>query len=195
MFPDGQLILAFFQGLTEIPPLEWAHAIRFFKGHQLKKGEKWFTQGEMFPYVGALTKGIVYSYYEDTEGQIGVKRFVTPGLPVAPYPSIVTETPSNYSLRALEDSSLFYIHYSDFKKLMARHICWERAGRLTLEKEVMSREQKEYELFMLSPEERYKAFFSQYSGIIDKIPQYLIASYIGITPEALSRIRSRLDLK
>lgn len=184
-------VQAYFETLTSIPVLEWLHIARLFKFRRIKKGEYYVRQGEKCPYMGIIIQGLMYSYYETLQGDIGVKRFLLPGNPVAAFPEVIFDQPSKYSSKALEDTVIAYLEYQELVKAADRHPCWDRIMRKSLEKEVATREQKEYLIFMLSAQERYESFLETHRKIVESVPQYLIASYIGVTPEALSRIRTK----
>lgn len=177
--------------LIELPDQEWRHAENLFKFKTIKKGEIYCSQGVRFPYIGFLAKGLIYSYYETEVGDVSVKRFLLPGDPVSAYPEIIFDLPASYSSRALEESLIVHMDYLDFMALTERHHCWDRFIRKSLELEIFKREKREYSLFMLSATQRYEEFVKSGGDLVSRIPQYLIASALGISPEALSRIRAR----
>jgi CRP-like cAMP-binding protein len=73
-----------------------------------------------------------------------------------------------------------------------RHACWERLGRKNAEQLVLIKEAREKELLLDSLEVRYQRFLQEFPGLADRIPQYHIASYLGVTDVALSRIRKKI---
>lgn len=184
-------IKKYFKSLANVPDEELNHLDQILKIHHLKKGDYYCRQAEFFTNIGFVVKGLMYSFYESAAGDIGVKRFLTVGDPVAAYPEVVFNLPASYSSKALEDSCIVHMDYKDFVKLSERHPCWDRIVRKSLEVEVLQREKREYSLFMLSAAERYEHFLKSNSALAQKVPQYLIASALGMTPEALSRIRSK----
>ncbi|MNI08038.1 hypothetical protein D3C73_610620 [compost metagenome] len=111
---------------------------------------------------------------------------------ITSYSSLLQNAPSFFAIQALMDSQLIVIPYSDFQSLFARHICWERLGRIIVEQLFVKKETRERELLLLSAEARYLLFLEKYGQVVKHIPQYHIASYLGITPVALSRIRKKL---
>jgi CRP-like cAMP-binding protein len=190
---EGELraLKEFFESCAVIPPREWLRAVRFVRLSRLKKGDLFFRQGEFCDKIGFVVRGLGYVFFQDEDGRQGTRRFIVAGMPVSPYPAVVTREPANDSLEALEDMVIVWMTYTAFEELMERHPCWDRIMRKSLEREIMEREVKEYELFMLSASERYERFCRHYHGLVSRVPQYLIASYIGVTPVALSRIRNR----
>ncbi|QTH42550.1 Crp/Fnr family transcriptional regulator [Cohnella sp. LGH] len=111
---------------------------------------------------------------------------------IASYGSLLAGVPSRISIQALADSLLLTIRYSDFRSLYDRQLCWERLGRLLIERLYVKKELREREFLALSAEARYLKFLERYGHLETAIPQYHIASYLGITPVALSRIRKKL---
>ena len=77
-------------------------------------------------------------------------------------------------------------------KLYERHACWERLGRKNAENLALVKESREKELLLDSLEIRYRRFLKEFPGLADRIPQYHIASYLGVTDVALSRIRKKI---
>jgi CRP-like cAMP-binding protein len=100
--------------------------------------------------------------------------------------------PSYFSVQSLADSELITFRYKDFQALYDRHVCWERLGRIIAEQLFINKETRERELLLLSAEARYRMFLERYGHLSGQIPQYHVASYLGITPVALSRIRRSL---
>jgi CRP-like cAMP-binding protein len=83
------------------------------------------------------------------------------------------------------------LSYSAFQKLMKNSADWERVGRVIAERTLVDREKREAQLLTLSGTERYQSFRRDFPGLCDRLPQYLIASYLGLTPVALSRIKRK----
>jgi len=105
------------------------------------------------------------------------------------------DIPCRSHIQAMEDSELLIGDYDRMKKLYARNAGWQELGRRIAENFYVGKERREYELLQLSASERYLMFDQEYPGLARRIPQYYVASYLGITPVALSRIVSRLKTK
>ena len=149
-----------------------------------------FRQGERSEKVYLLLSGICYVYYSHPDGSEKVKRFVSQGDSLAPYISFLTGEPSKYGARVLHSTNCLEFWYEDYMQLVSKSWALERSHRKELEFQIMEREQKEYELFMMSAKERYQSFVQRHAKIMDNIPLGLIASYINVDPATLSRIRA-----
>jgi CRP-like cAMP-binding protein len=114
---------------------------------------------------------------------------------LAQYDSFLTRTPSAGNIDALEDCELINLSYDDIQKLYESFPVFERFGRKVAEMLFIMISSQTNRLLTLSPEERYQQLQEEQSYILQRVPQYMIASYIGITPEHLSRLRKRLVTK
>ena len=105
---------------------------------------------------------------------------------------MITQTPSTLTVEALVPSTLITLSRTVSQQLFDRHHGWERVGRRIAELQFIERELREHELLCLTPLQRYEKFRRERPQLLNIIPQYLIASYLGITPVSLSRIRARV---
>lgn len=176
--------------LAAIPPLEWIHFATLLSIKKIKKGEIYFHQGESFDQIGFVVSGLMHNYYSLPNDEIAVNYFIHEGMPVTCYADQLLKKPASFSCKAIEDTTLVNIKFKDFEKLYNRHTCWEKIGRLSAEKLYIEKEIRERDFLMMDAKQRYENFVNTNPKIINRVPQYLIASYLGIKPESLSRIRA-----
>jgi CRP-like cAMP-binding protein len=100
---------------------------------------------------------------------------------------------TDYFATAVEQCEIEQVDYSEINKLIALHPDWQRAVRQLLEWHIVRKEQRERELLTMAPEERYQSFLKNYPAIASRIQLRDVAHYLGVTPEALSRIRKRIQ--
>jgi CRP-like cAMP-binding protein len=105
---------------------------------------------------------------------------------------MASETPSYFSIQALEDTRIVAINYQKWRELFHETPEWQTFRLALLEKGFAKKEKREREFLLLDAAERYQSFLQEYPGLEGRIQQHLIASYLGITPVALSRIRSKI---
>lgn len=161
----------------------------------LKKGDCLVKEGERAKTVGIILEGQMRHYYT-RDGQEKTTYFYFENAFVSAYISCITEYPSLLTIEALADSRLLVFPYAKLKELYARSIRWERFGRHIAEWAMMGLEDRMVGLLTQSPEERYHTLInSNKTKITERIPQHLIANYLGITPVSLSRIRNRATKK
>src|SRR5947209_2823223 len=135
----------FIQRLSSAPLGEWLHILPMLRLKSLQKGEFFFKQGEPFGEVGYVAKGLLHTFFTDTEGYQATKNFAWEGRLIAPYASLLMDKECFFSAQAHEPTTLVTISYSELKKLYDRHVCWQKMGRLTAEMTLVEREKREYE--------------------------------------------------
>lgn len=175
---------------VEVPEAEWRAFERLLEPLKLAKGERFVEPGDATGRVGLVRSGLFRFYYVDADGREATKAFRGPGELAAPYAELLMGVPSRTYIEALEDSELLAARYEDLVALYARHRCWLELGRRVAETFYVTKERREFELLQLPARERYRLFSDEYPGLAGRIPQYHVASYLGITPVALSRLIS-----
>jgi len=186
---------ALFHGLRKVSPIPDEELLAFKElsvATTITKNDHFIRAGDFANSIGFCVSGIFRFYYTTQDGDEFNKSFCSNNDFIASYSSLLINVPSYFSIQALRNSEIITIRYKDFQSLYARHVCWERIGRIVIEQLYVKKEMRERELLLLSAESRYLLFLERYGHMVKHIPQYHIASYLGITPVALSRIRKKL---
>lgn len=147
--------------------------------------------GHVENYLSFIEKGFV-RYYIPREDNDLTFAFVFDGEFTSGYDSFITRQPANYTIEALADTVLWCISYNDLQDIYAETKIGNTIGRLASEGLFLQKSKRELSLLNDSAEQRYRNLFTEQPQLIQKIPQKYLASYIGITPQALSRIRKRI---
>jgi len=174
--------------LAPIPPEQWVRLEGFLKPRRLTKGGFFIEPDQPSHEAGIVVSGLMRFYYTDTEGREATKAFRGPGELVAAYAEMLDKRPSRTTISALEDTELLVVRYDRVTALYKDHPCWQELGRVIAEDHYRQRERREQELLLNSATERWKSFMTEKPELAAKLPQKIIASYLGITPVALSRI-------
>jgi CRP-like cAMP-binding protein len=155
-------------------------------------------QGEYIENTGVVTQNFIYvesgclmSYYTDKKGDDHVMQFATAGWWTGDLQSFTKQLPSNYSTRALSDSSVSYLPKTDMDQLLERYPKFERYFRILFQNSLITHQDRIIQNFSDTAEERYEHFRHKYPSLEQYVPLKYIASYLGITPEFLSKIRRR----
>ncbi len=183
------LIFAAVKRLAPIPPEQWVRLEGFLKPRRLTKGSYFIEPGQPSREAGIVVSGLMRFYYTDSEGREATKAFRGPGELVAAYAELLDKRPSRTTISALEDTELLVLRYDRVTALYKDHSCWQELGRVIAEDHYRQRERREQELLLDSATVRYKTFMREQPELAAKLPQKIIASYLGITPVALSRIK------
>lgn len=161
--------------------------------HSFKKGTILISEGEMAKKCYFILKGCVSSYFL-IDGEIKITDFFTEKQPITPV-SYITKQPSKYYLECIEDCVISMSTTESNKELLRNVPRLAEIGGTVLQDQLVNQRMKHDDFIKLSPEERYQDLQKTSSDLLSRIPQYLIASYLGIKPESLSRIRKRLNNK
>jgi CRP-like cAMP-binding protein len=155
-------------------------------------------QGDFLEKVGGITQtfihvesGCLMSYYTDKKGDDHVIQFSTTGWWTGDLQSFTKNQPAIYSTRALTESTVFYLHKTDMDQLLERHPKFEKYFRILFQNSLITQLDRILQNFSDTAEERYEQFQHKYPSLIQYVPLKYIASYLGITPEFLSKIRKR----
>ncbi len=190
-----QLLRSQIERLTPVPDADWLLLEPYIKEQIVKKGKYLVREGEKGRDVGMIIEGQMRHFYT-RDGEEKTTYFYFENAFVSAYISCITGAPSLLSIEALTDTRLLVFPYARLKELFAQSIHWERFGRLIAEWAMMGLEDRMVGLLTQSPEERYQELIrSNKTKILERIPQHLIANYLGITPVSLSRIRNRATKK
>ena len=159
----------------------------------LPKKHVFVRLGEVSQTVGFVLEGALRQYYISPEHDERTTYFFFEGALVGGYLSFVAKKPSLVAIEAMESAQILTFPYSALESLYDRYPAWERFGRKIAEYLVLGLEERLVEHLMYSPEERYERLLASHrTKILERVPQQYIASYLGITPVSLSRIRARL---
>ncbi len=188
---DLTILKQFIENLSPFSHTGWEAFQGIFRERTLKKGEYLIKSGQKAKEFGFLTDGIVRAFFSSEDGKEYNKHFfVSPGF-VGGYASLVSDSINQISQQALTNCKVLIAEYSKLRQLFDTHHDVERVARVMAEQFFVDKEQREIEIVLLNAEDRYDLFQTRFSGIEQLIPQYHIASYLGITPTQLSRIRKK----
>ena len=158
-----------------------------------KKGTILLSEGKIASECYFILNGCVSSYYL-VDGEVKVTEFFTEQDPITPI-SYTTKKPSEYYLECLEDCIISIGTPERNAELLSKLPRLAALGSQFMEDQLANQRMKYDEFIKLSPEDRYQNLQKTSPDLLNRVPQYLIASYLGIKPESLSRIRKRLYKK
>jgi CRP-like cAMP-binding protein len=169
---------------------EWEAFARAVQFKRLKKKDLLLEEGQVCRFIAFLNSGVLreYSYQNGKETTVD---FVDENQFTSDYQSFILQIPSKQYLEALTDVDLLILKKEAINSLYDKYKIWERFGRLIIERIFCIAEAKRKKIIATTHDEQYRNFVEAYPQIIQKVPQYYIASYLGITPEHLSRLRKK----
>jgi CRP-like cAMP-binding protein len=158
----------------------------------LKRKEVLLRQGEVCKHVAFITQGCLRYFYL-VEGEEHTGQFFFENSFYTDYESFLSGEPSRQNVDALEKTELLLLRKTDLYGLYEENPKFERFGRLMAEQAYLGVRRRNTDLLNLSPEDRYLELLAKRPKVIERIPQHYIASYLGIKPQSLSRIRKRIS--
>lgn len=185
----------FLNNFAPIPETDWKEMALQIEEVQVAKGKVLVKIGDVDHKMFFVYRGLLKNFYVDQDGQEAAKSFIWEGGLAAPFVAMIQGLPSNMNIVALEESNLLVVKYKLIEKLFKRNPCWLEIRYKMAEKLLIERETREYQMLLWSAKKRYQSFLKSYHFLQNRLPQYEIASYLGITPVALSQIRRDLSKK
>jgi len=180
----------YLNGLQPLAKDEMEAFLSLFSVKQLKKNEYLAIEGEYSTRLAFIKEGVMRAFYRNNDGNEYNKTFFTDNNFVGAYSSLVSGQKNLINIQCLTDC---VVQMADFNKITALYNTnpkIERLARKLAETKFAIKEKREIELVTLEAAERYKIFRKEHPNLENLIPQYHIASYLGITPTQLSRIRA-----
>lgn len=162
-----------------------------FSEIKFKKNDYFAKEGEYSSKLAFITKGIIRAFFRNKSGNEYNKTFFTASSFIAAYSSITTKKENLINLQCLTDCTLLVADFEKITSLYNDYPKIERLARILAEYKFAIKEKREIELVTLEARERYEIFKSEHPNLENLVNQYHIASYLGITPTQLSRIRAK----
>jgi CRP-like cAMP-binding protein len=175
-----------------IPQEELDKLLKRLKSVTIRKDEYFLRAGEIPQRIGFNVSGLLYLFYIESNGTERIKHFCIENTSVISYSAFLMREESKLYIQAIEDTKLLTIDYETYREILDSHVCWQTVARKFAEMLYILKEKREYELLINSAQERYLQFLEDYPNLENRLNNYHIASYLGITPESLSRIRTNL---
>lgn len=170
---------------------EWDDISSHFHKKRITRGNFLIQMGDVCNDLAFVNKGL-FKVYQLQDGEEVVGWIAAENIFISELTSFITRESSLEYIQALEDSELSVIGFDDMHHLYQRYHKWQEFGRILMEQTFIGLKRRILSLISDSAEERYKKFATENPTLIQRVPSKDIASYLGIKPETLSRIRRRL---
>ena len=149
----------------------------------------------MSTHAAFVATGCLRSYVIDAKGKEHIVQFAPENWWLPDTISLMSGTPSQYFIDAVEDSSLLLIDPPSHQRIIERVPGYAASFRTGLQRHAAAKDQRIVSSLSASAEERYQEFLRTYPSIALRVPQWMLASYLGVSPETLSRVRKSLSRK
>ena len=189
---------ALIQNITEIVPLsekEVSLIESSFKPIHLRKKQFLLQEGELSNHMRFIAEGCVKVYNIDETGKEHILQFGIKGWWINDLYAYLAQKPATYFIQAISNSKVLQIHRDQLNQLFDEIHMIERFFRIKTQNGYVALQERAINSMSQTAAERYSSFLSRYREMEQQIPQYMLASYLGITPEHLSTLRKNLSHK
>lgn len=184
-----------FSEIIDLSGEEFEYAKTLFIPKKLKKKRILIEAGEICKYTVFVEKGLLRSFKADDKGNEYILQFALSGWWTADLYSFLTNEPTLYNIEALEDSELLMITKPSWDLLLEKVPAFERYFRVLIQNNLINTQRRLMSSFTETAEEKYLKLLREFPDILQRVPQHMIASYLGITRETLSRTRNQITTR
>jgi CRP-like cAMP-binding protein len=156
-----------------------------------KRNEILLQAGDVCPYIYFVNSGCLRVFMLDVNGKESTRFLVTEGRFGTAFPSFNLQEPSLAAIQSIEPSEVLYISYHDFNHLLDNFPGWEHVYRVNLEKDYIASIKRIESLITMDSKQRYQLLMETNPTLIQRLPSKIIADYLGISQETLSRLKSK----
>ncbi len=182
----------YIETITEVNDVDWEFFSSKLQRKIFSKKEIITKIGQIENYISFIEKGIVRVLIPKNEEEEITFGFSFENEFISAYDSFLMQSPSKYQLETLAETSMLSISYSDLQEVYQKTKIGNLIGRLVAERLFILKSNRALSLLNDSAEKRYLKLFTERPNLIKEIPLKYIASYIGVTPQSLSRIRKQI---
>ncbi|GAA4454561.1 Crp/Fnr family transcriptional regulator [Nibrella saemangeumensis] len=179
-------------GKVGVSPEALQLCTRYFMPKKLRKRQYLLQEGDVCNRLAFVEKGALYAYSLDSKGSSRVIQFAFEGWWIADLYSFFTQEPSSLHIEALEDSEVLLLEREQHQRLLEEVPAYETYTRILYQNAYVALQRRVEGTLGLTAEEKYARLLEQHPATLQRVPLHLVASYLGVTPETLSRIRRQL---
>ncbi|MFH7014232.1 Crp/Fnr family transcriptional regulator [Flavobacterium sp. FlaQc-52] len=179
-----------FAGLN-LPEKEQRELYGISQFKKIEKNEYFIAEGQVPRKLAFVVKGLFRYVYIDQKGNEFTKGIISENSFISSYSAMIHGNPSSFFIEALEESEILEIEYHNWLEIKEKNPFWTFFLLKVIEDAFCVKEKRERELLLLDAEKRYEIFIEEFPHLENRISQQILASYLGIKPESLSRIKKK----
>jgi CRP-like cAMP-binding protein len=188
-----QFLISIFEHVAVLEESDKKLLETIFTEVKIKKGDYFLKEGAINQNMGVIQEGLM-RFYIHKDGEEHTLEFSSRGSFVVEYQSFIEKTPSIQYIQAIEDTTLLITNSEGLQKIFNDIENGNKIFRILIELRFNEVVNQLLSVYIDKPEERYKKFLQKFPDLLQRIPQYYIASYVGVKPQSLSRIKKRMGL-
>ncbi|MDQ2720533.1 MAG: Crp/Fnr family transcriptional regulator [Bacteroidota bacterium] len=187
-----ELLLQSIKERVPITEEEFNFCKTLFIPKKLRRKQYLLQEGDISKFTAFVEKGMLRTFTIDEKGNEPILQFSMEGWWVADLYSFLTNEPSLFNIEALEDCELLLITKPSWDILLEKIPAFERYFRILIQNNLIALQRRLMGNMSETAEEKYTKLIHNFPNCVQRVPQHMIASFLGITPETLSRIRSQM---
>jgi CRP-like cAMP-binding protein len=187
-----ELLYKKISAVTSITEEEFNYCKTLFLPKKLRKRQYFLQEGDICKYQAFVEKGILRSYTIDERGNEHILQFGSDGWWIADLSSYLTDEPSFLNIDAIAEAELLLINKPSWELAMQKIPPLEHYFRIIIQNHLVATQRRLLQSLAESAEEKYIRFTKTFPECVQRVPQHMIASYLGISRETLSRIRKQM---
>ncbi|GAA0529052.1 Crp/Fnr family transcriptional regulator [Chitinophaga japonensis] len=176
------------KGAFTVQELDMIREQHFIK--KLRRRQYLLQEGDVWKHYAFVSKGCLRIYYVDEKGVEHIMKFLTENWWAGDRESLLNSTPSEYYIDALEDAMLVMFTKENFERLCREIPTLNNMVNMLVHRSYVAANHRIHAAISFTTEEKYQHFIEKYPDLLGRVPLHMIASYIGVTPETLSRVRA-----
>ncbi|WP_353161400.1 Crp/Fnr family transcriptional regulator [Myroides odoratus] len=184
-------LFAHIEQKVRLTPTEKEQISSFFRVKKLRKRQFLLQEEEVCTNFAFVSQGLLKSYVLDEKGNENINLFGWEGWWIADFQSFLFQTSATLAIEAIEDCELLLLSRINYDQMLEEVPVMERYFRLVYERSLVTKDQRLVYAQSYSAEEKYFYLIQTYPELIQRIPQSLLASFLGLTPETFSRIKHK----
>ncbi|AYZ11626.1 Crp/Fnr family transcriptional regulator [Chryseobacterium arthrosphaerae] len=187
----AETLISYFNHIIPLNKEEINLVNDYFKPRLYRKRQYILQEGDVCKQFNFVVKGCLRTYRIDKKGNMHILQFATENWWTMDIASFHEKKPSGLNIEAVEDTVVLQINYQDLIQLYRKAGKFDRIFRVLIENAYVTLQNRLLENISSTAEERYTTFLEVYPHLLNRLPQIQIASFIGVTPEFLSRLRNK----
>lgn len=186
-------LIAHVSRFVTLTPAEETLILQNVKHQKLRKKEQILQQGEICQANYFVVNGVMRMYMNTDAGLEQIVQFAIENWWVTDYTSLENQKPSEFNIQAVEPAEIYVLDKIAQEEIFTKVPLFERYFRKVLQRAFSASLMRLNYIFNESGEQRYRHFQESFPDFVQRVPQYMLASYLGFTPEFLSKVRGKKD--
>jgi CRP-like cAMP-binding protein len=163
-----------------------------FTRKKLRRRQYLLQEGDVCKYISFVTEGLLKSYTVDEKGNEHINLFAWEGWWISDFAGFIFGNEAKLNIDAIEDSTVLLLSIENYEKMLTEVPVMERYFRVLYQNSLATKDSRLISAITHTAEEKYTMFLDTYPSISQRLPQHLIASYLGLSPETISRIKRKI---